>query len=68
MEARRQADYPPKLNEVFAAARDADGEDVRPPARPIPDLWRDWPLRRLSSWTSRASKPVPPPIRTTTAA
>jgi protein-L-isoaspartate O-methyltransferase len=47
MEARRQADYPPKLNEVFAAARDADGEDVRPPARPIPDLWRDWPLRWL---------------------
>jgi protein-L-isoaspartate O-methyltransferase len=47
METRRQADYPPKLNGVFATAREADGEDVRPPARPIPDLWQDWPLRWL---------------------
>lgn len=43
--ARREADYPPKLNDVFAAARESDGDDVRTPDGPVPDLWQDWPLR-----------------------
>ncbi|MFJ8386247.1 methyltransferase domain-containing protein [Streptomyces sp. NPDC094438] len=47
METRREADYPPKLNSVFASARDRDGEDVRTPDGPIPDLWQEWPLRWL---------------------
>jgi protein-L-isoaspartate O-methyltransferase len=47
METRQTADYPPKLNEVFTAARLREGEDVRPAVGPVPDLWRDWPLRWL---------------------
>ncbi|MEV0266525.1 methyltransferase domain-containing protein [Streptomyces sp. NPDC050617] len=47
MEARREADYPPKLDEVFVAARAREGDDVRVPYGPIPDLWREWPLRYL---------------------
>ncbi|MFI2431232.1 methyltransferase domain-containing protein [Streptomyces sp. NPDC018693] len=47
METRQEADYPPKLNAVFGAARDAEGNDVRTADGPIPDLWREWPLRWL---------------------
>lgn len=47
MQTRQTADYPPPLNDVFASAREKDGEDVRPPCAPIPDLWRDWSLRYL---------------------
>jgi protein-L-isoaspartate O-methyltransferase len=47
METRQQADYPPKLNEVFASARVREGDDVRHPYGPILDLWQDWPLRYL---------------------
>jgi protein-L-isoaspartate O-methyltransferase len=47
MESRRTADYPPKLNDVFVSARVREGDDVRPPYGPIPDLWQDWPLRYL---------------------
>lgn len=47
MEARQEADYAPKLDEVFVAARTREGEDVRPPRGPVPDLWRDWSLRWL---------------------
>jgi hypothetical protein len=32
---------------VFASARDADGDQVRAPEGPIPDLWQEWPLRYL---------------------
>ncbi|MFF3274949.1 methyltransferase domain-containing protein [Streptomyces chrestomyceticus] len=47
METRREADYPAKLNEVFTTARVREGEDVRPPDGPVPDLWQEWPLRWL---------------------
>ncbi|WP_416970261.1 methyltransferase domain-containing protein [Streptomyces sp. 4F14] len=47
METRREADYPPKLDGVFKAARDEDGEDVRLPGGIIPDLWQEWSLRWL---------------------
>ncbi len=47
METRQSADYPPKLNEVFASARIAEGTDVRATDGPIPDLWQEWPLRWL---------------------
>ncbi|NYE40741.1 SAM-dependent methyltransferase [Streptomyces fulvorobeus] len=47
METRRQADYPAKLTTVFVSARVREGEDVRPPDGPIPDLWQEWPLRWL---------------------
>ncbi|UXY29468.1 methyltransferase domain-containing protein [Streptomyces sp. HUAS TT20] len=47
METRQNADYPPKLNHVFEVARTREGEDVRPPDGPIPDLWQEWPLRWL---------------------
>ncbi len=47
METRQSPDYPPKLNDVFTAARDADGVDVRCPDGPIPNLWQEWPLRWL---------------------
>lgn len=47
METRQEADYPPKLNSVFVSARVREGEDVRPPDGPIPDLWQEWPLRWL---------------------
>ncbi|MFD4999776.1 methyltransferase domain-containing protein [Streptomyces buecherae] len=47
METRQSPDYPPKLNEVFTTARDADGADVRSPDGPIPNLWQEWPLRWL---------------------
>lgn len=47
MATRRQADYPPKLHDVFVSARVREGDDVRPPHGPIPDLWQDWALRYL---------------------
>ncbi len=47
MEARQEADYPPKLNDVFAVAREGDGEQVRAADGPVPDLWQAWPLRWL---------------------
>ncbi|SFC55682.1 methyltransferase domain-containing protein [Streptomyces aidingensis] len=47
METRQEADYPPKLNEVFATAREDEGDEVRAADGPIPDLWQEWPLRWL---------------------
>ncbi|MFJ8310880.1 MULTISPECIES: methyltransferase domain-containing protein [unclassified Streptomyces] len=47
METRQEADYPAKLNDVFMSARVRQGEDMRSPDGPIPDLWREWPLRWL---------------------
>ncbi|MEU1630044.1 methyltransferase domain-containing protein [Streptomyces sp. NPDC020096] len=47
METRQEADYPPKLNDVFSAARESEGDDVRPADGPIPDLWQEWSLRWL---------------------
>ncbi|QES42332.1 protein-L-isoaspartate(D-aspartate) O-methyltransferase [Streptomyces venezuelae] len=47
MEARRGADYPGKLDDVFVTARVREGEDVRAPEGVIPDLWQEWPLRWL---------------------
>jgi protein-L-isoaspartate O-methyltransferase len=47
METRQEADYPPKLNDVFMLAREGDGEHVRAADGPVPDLWREWPLRWL---------------------
>ncbi|MCQ8192172.1 methyltransferase domain-containing protein [Streptomyces rugosispiralis] len=47
METRQEADYPPKLNDVFTLAREGDGEQVRAAVGPIPDLWQEWPLRWL---------------------
>jgi protein-L-isoaspartate O-methyltransferase len=47
METRQDTDYPPKLNELFAMARENEGEDVRRPDGPVPDLWQEWPLRYL---------------------
>lgn len=47
METRREADYPAKLHHVFATAKEGAGEDVRRPGGPVPDLWREWPLRWL---------------------
>jgi protein-L-isoaspartate O-methyltransferase len=47
MEARQEADYPPKLSDVFGTARDADGDHIRATVGPVPDLWQQWPLRWL---------------------
>ncbi|MDI3407948.1 methyltransferase domain-containing protein [Streptomyces cavernicola] len=47
MEARRGADYPPRLNALFAEARESHGEHTQTSRGPLPDLWRDWPLRWL---------------------
>ncbi|MFE2374296.1 methyltransferase domain-containing protein [Streptomyces sp. NPDC059398] len=47
MAARREAEYPPGLNDVFAAARVREGDDVRPPDGPVPDLWQEQQLRWL---------------------
>lgn len=47
METRQEADYPPKLNDLFTTARESDGEEVRRPDGPVPDLWHEWPLRYL---------------------
>jgi protein-L-isoaspartate O-methyltransferase len=47
MEARRETDYPPRRDSVFAQARDADGDMISRPRIPIPDLWQEWTLRYL---------------------
>ncbi len=47
MRTRSAPDYPARLDEVYAAARDADGDEVRPLAGPVPNLWADWELRAL---------------------
>jgi protein-L-isoaspartate O-methyltransferase len=47
MRTRSGANYPARLDSVYAAARDADGDEVRDLQRPVPDLWTDWQLRAL---------------------
>jgi protein-L-isoaspartate O-methyltransferase len=47
MRTRQDADYPSRLDDVYAAARDQPGEQVRELTGPIPDLWADWELRCL---------------------
>ncbi|WP_433023195.1 methyltransferase domain-containing protein [Kribbella sp. CA-294648] len=47
MRTRSGADYPPRLDLVYAAARDADGDEVRDLRGPVPNLWTDWQLRDL---------------------
>jgi protein-L-isoaspartate O-methyltransferase len=47
MRTRRDTDYPPQLDDVYAAARDTAGDEARRLTRPMPDLWADWPLRYL---------------------
>jgi protein-L-isoaspartate O-methyltransferase len=47
MASRATADYPPKLDEVFATAKHQDGSEVRLSAMRLPDLWQDWQLRNL---------------------
>lgn len=47
MRTRREAEYPARLDDVYDAARDQPGEEVRGLAGPIPDLWADWELRCL---------------------
>ena len=47
MPTRSEPDYPPRLHDVYAEARDAQGEYIRPPDGPIPDLWRETTLRNL---------------------
>jgi protein-L-isoaspartate O-methyltransferase len=47
MRTRSGANYPPRLDSVYAAARDADGDEVRDLERPVPNLWTDWELRAL---------------------
>lgn len=47
MAARNGTDYAPALHDVFAAAREGAGEDARPAAGPLPNLWEDWSLRWL---------------------
>jgi protein-L-isoaspartate O-methyltransferase len=47
MRTRSGANYPPRLDSIYAAARDADGDEVRSLRGPVPDLWTDWELRTL---------------------
>jgi protein-L-isoaspartate O-methyltransferase len=47
MRTRQAPDYPPRLDLVYDAARDADGDDVRRLDAAIPDLWTDWSLHSL---------------------
>lgn len=47
MATRSHPDYPPRLNDVYAEARDADGAYVGPPDGPTPDLWQEHGLRNL---------------------
>lgn len=47
MRTRQGADYPARLDELYATGRDQPGEHVRNLARTIPDLWADWSLRCL---------------------
>ncbi len=52
MRTRRAVDYPARLDEVYTAARDQDGDEVRAMSGPMPDLWSDWELRCLYELTS----------------
>lgn len=47
MRTRSSADYPARLDAVYAAARDAAGDEVRDLRAPVPNLWTDWELRAL---------------------
>ena len=47
MRTRQKPDYPARLDEVYAAARDQPGDQVRALSGPMPDLWTDWELRCL---------------------
>lgn len=47
MRTRSGANYPAKLDDVYAAARDADGDEVRGLRGPVPNLWTEWELRAL---------------------
>jgi len=47
MRTRQAPDYPSRLDQVYDAARDAPGDDVRRLDGPVPDLWTDWSLRSL---------------------
>jgi hypothetical protein len=47
MRTRSGANYQARLDSVYAAARDADGDEVRNLRGPVPDLWTDWELRAL---------------------
>jgi len=47
MRTRSSANYPARLDSVYTAARDADGDEVRRLRGPVPDLWTDWELRAL---------------------
>jgi len=47
MRTRQQADYQPRLDDVYIAARDQPGDEIRKLGHPIPDLWTDWSLRCL---------------------
>jgi protein-L-isoaspartate O-methyltransferase len=47
MRTRSGANYPARLDSIYAAARDADGDDVRDLRGPVPNLWVDWELRAL---------------------
>nr|WP_273482789.1 methyltransferase domain-containing protein [Kribbella italica] len=52
MRTRQAPDYPARLDEVYTAARDQDGEEVRSLTGPMPDLWSDWELRCLFELTT----------------
>lgn len=52
MRTRQAPDYPARLDEVYTAARDQDGEEVRSLVAPMPDLWSDWELRCLYELTT----------------
>jgi protein-L-isoaspartate O-methyltransferase len=52
MRTRQAPDYPARLDDVYTAARDQAGEEVRPLVGPMPDLWSDWELRCLYELTS----------------
>jgi protein-L-isoaspartate O-methyltransferase len=47
MRTRQEADYPARLDQVYTAARDQEGDEVRDLVGPMPDLWSDWELRCL---------------------
>ncbi len=47
MRTRSAAGYPPRLDAIYAAARDADGDDIRDLQPPAPNLWSDWELHTL---------------------
>jgi len=47
MRTRSGADYPARLDAVYAVAREADGDETRDLRGSIPNLWTDWELRAL---------------------